>query len=42
MRMLDGFNEGWIDFRDPNAQRRKGRIGIDEAIAEIVGMSRHA
>jgi hypothetical protein len=42
MRMLDGFNEGWIDFRDPNAQRRKGRIGIDEAIAELVGMSRHA
>ncbi len=36
MRMLDGFNEGWIAFRDPNAQRRKGRIGIDEAIAKIV------
>ncbi|WP_217576574.1 NmrA family NAD(P)-binding protein [Mesorhizobium sp. GbtcB19] len=37
MHMLDGFNEGWIDFRDPSAQRRKGRIGIDEAIAKIVG-----
>ncbi|MEI9403846.1 NmrA family NAD(P)-binding protein [Mesorhizobium argentiipisi] len=37
MRMLDGFNEGWIDFRDPNALRRQGRIGIDEAIARLVG-----
>ncbi|WP_434721992.1 NmrA family NAD(P)-binding protein [Mesorhizobium sp. RIZ17] len=37
MRMLDGFNEGWIDFRDPSAERSKGRIGIDEAIAKIVG-----
>lgn len=37
MRMIDGFNEGWIDFRDPNAERRKGRIGIDEAIARLVG-----
>ncbi len=35
MRMLDGFNEGWIDFRDPDAQGRKGRIGIDEAIAGL-------
>ena len=40
MRMLDGFNEGWIDFRDPNARRRKGSIGIDEAIANIVGVAR--
>lgn len=36
MRMIDGFNEGWIDFRDPSAKRRKGRIGIDEAIAKLV------
>lgn len=40
MCMLDGFNEGWIDFRDPDAQKRKGRIGIDEAIAKIVGAAR--
>jgi uncharacterized protein YbjT (DUF2867 family) len=39
MRMIDGFNEGWIDFRDPNAERRKGTIGIDEAIAKIVGQA---
>ncbi len=40
MRMIDGFNEGWIDFRDPNAERRKGRIGIDEVIAELIGKAR--
>ncbi|TIW22428.1 MAG: hypothetical protein E5V81_11260 [Mesorhizobium sp.] len=37
MRMLDGFNEGWIDFRDPDTLGRQGRIGIDEAIAKLVG-----
>ena len=36
MRMLDGFNEGWIDFRDPHALKRQGRTGIDEAIAGLV------
>ncbi|RUU54044.1 NmrA family NAD(P)-binding protein [Mesorhizobium sp. M2C.T.Ca.TU.002.02.1.1] len=37
MRMLDGFNEGWIDFRDLHALKRQGRTGIDEAIAGLVG-----
>jgi NAD(P)H dehydrogenase (quinone) len=36
MQMLDGFNEGWIDFRDENAESRRGGIGIDEAIARLV------
>lgn len=36
MQMLDGFNEGWIDFRDHGAHARKGRIGIDDAIASLV------
>ncbi|MBA8886236.1 uncharacterized protein YbjT (DUF2867 family) [Dokdonella fugitiva] len=36
MQMLDGFNEGWIDFRDQGAHARKGRIGIDDAIASLV------
>lgn len=34
--MLDGFNEGWIDFRDRGAHARKGRVGIDEAVASLV------
>jgi NAD(P)H dehydrogenase (quinone) len=36
MQMIDGFNEGWIDFADQGAKARKGRIGIDEAIATLV------
>jgi uncharacterized protein YbjT (DUF2867 family) len=37
MQMLDGFNEGWIDFPKRNAESRKGTITIDEAIAALVG-----
>jgi uncharacterized protein YbjT (DUF2867 family) len=36
MQMIDGFNEGWIDFRDKGAHARKGQIGIDEAVARLV------
>jgi uncharacterized protein YbjT (DUF2867 family) len=39
MQMVDGFNAGWIDFADQGAGARKGRIGIDEAIARLVGRS---
>lgn len=35
-RMLDGFNEGWIDFRDAGAHAIKGRIGIEEVVARLV------
>lgn len=33
MRMLDGFNEGWIEFE---GQPVKGKTGVDEVIAELV------
>jgi len=33
MRMLDGFNEGWIDFEGISV---KGRTGVDEVIARLV------
>jgi hypothetical protein len=36
MRMLDGFNEGWIAFADDGAHARKGQIGIDEVIAALL------
>jgi uncharacterized protein YbjT (DUF2867 family) len=36
MQMVDGFNEGWIDFRDKGAGVRKGRVSIDEVIATLV------
>jgi hypothetical protein len=35
MRILDGFNEGWIDFQD---ERRKAIKGRTDAIAVIAGL----
>jgi uncharacterized protein YbjT (DUF2867 family) len=40
MRMLDGFNEGWIDFPDRGAHARKGSIGINQAIAALIRQER--
>lgn len=40
MQMLDGFNEGWIDFANRGAHSNKGTITIDEAIAALVEKSR--
>lgn len=36
MQMLDGFNEGWIDFPKRGAESRKGTITIDQAIEALV------
>jgi len=36
IRMLDGFNEGWIEFRDGGRHALKGRIEAAEVIAELV------
>ena len=36
MQMVDGFNEGWIDFSSCGAEARPGRIDIDSAIAALV------
>ena len=33
IRMLDGFNEGWIEFEGPS---RKGETTIETVIAELV------
>jgi NAD(P)H dehydrogenase (quinone) len=38
MQMIDGFNEGWIDFKNQGANGRKGRVTIDEAIASLVAI----
>jgi uncharacterized protein YbjT (DUF2867 family) len=37
IRMLDGFNEGWIEFGDRGASAIKGRLDIDAVIASLVG-----
>lgn len=36
IRMLDGFNEGWIEFRDGGRHALKGRIEATEVIAGLV------
>lgn len=39
MQMIDGFNQGWIDFADYGAHARKGMTTIDQVIADIVAVS---
>jgi uncharacterized protein YbjT (DUF2867 family) len=39
IRMLDGFNESWIEFGDRGAKAIKGRIDADAVIASLVGLS---
>ncbi|MDB5356679.1 MAG: NmrA family protein [Phycisphaerales bacterium] len=36
MQMLDGFNEGWIEFEHGESKRRKGRIGLKEVLKKSV------
>lgn len=36
IRMLDGFNEGWIEFHDGGRHALKGRIEAAEVIAGLV------
>jgi uncharacterized protein YbjT (DUF2867 family) len=36
MRMLDGFNEGWIEFQDGGDHAIKGWTNVREAIAKLV------
>ena len=34
--MLDGFNQGWIDFPQGDPGILKGRIGVREVVASLV------
>lgn len=36
MRMLDGFNEGWIDFEFGAEGPRKGKGTLDAAIRSLI------
>jgi hypothetical protein len=38
--MLDGFNEGWIEFSDCSRSAVKGTTTLDSVIAELVEASR--
>ena len=36
MRMLDGFNEGWIRFEADDAQVLKGKVSLEDVVRELV------
>jgi len=35
IRMIDGFNEGWIDFEGDSAERRTGRIALESVLNDL-------
>jgi NAD(P)H dehydrogenase (quinone) len=35
IQMLDGFNQGWIEFEQDETRRRKGRIGLREVLTGL-------
>jgi uncharacterized protein YbjT (DUF2867 family) len=40
IRMLDGFNESWIEFQDTGSKAIKGRIDVDAVIAALVAAAK--
>ena len=36
MRMLDGFNQGWIDFEHQGAEHRTGTVEIETVLRDLV------
>jgi NAD(P)H dehydrogenase (quinone) len=36
IRMIDGFNEGWVDFEGGAAEHRQGSTELKTVIAEFV------
>lgn len=38
IQMLDGFNQGWIEFEQDQTLRRNGRIGLKEVLTGLAGM----
>ena len=38
VQMLDGFNEGWIDFEGGAAGTRKGKVELETVLKELVEM----
>jgi uncharacterized protein YbjT (DUF2867 family) len=40
IRMIDGFNEGWIEFQDMGGKAIKGRIDVDAVIATLVASAK--
>ncbi|MDO9712688.1 hypothetical protein [Paracraurococcus lichenis] len=36
IRMLDGFNEGWIDFQRDGTEHRAGTVEIGTVLSDLV------
>jgi hypothetical protein len=36
IRMLDGFNEGWIEFENGDAGSRKGEVALKSVLQTLV------
>jgi hypothetical protein len=36
IKMLDGFNEGWIEFENAESGSRKGRVGLQAVLQTLV------
>jgi NAD(P)H dehydrogenase (quinone) len=39
IRMIDGFNEGWIDFEGNGAEHRTGRIPLEAVLKDLAAQS---
>jgi NAD(P)H dehydrogenase (quinone) len=37
IRMLDGFNEGWIEFEGGEAGSRKGKVALETVLKALIG-----
>jgi NAD(P)H dehydrogenase (quinone) len=36
IQMLDGFNEGWIDFEGKEVGSRKGRVSLETVLRTLI------
>jgi hypothetical protein len=36
IRMIDGFNEGWIEFESNKAARRKGKVVLKTVLKSLI------
>jgi hypothetical protein len=42
IRMLDGFNEGWIDFEGGEAGSQKGSVTLESVLKALLEEKAHA
>ena len=42
IRMLDGFNEGWIDFEGGKAGSQKGSVALENVLKALLEEKAHA